>query len=281
MADHRPLFAAALPASAACAATIAWGVDLLGLVPFAALGAVIFVNNLVVGLTLGPVLLRLVLPRVAAWHLLWTDVMAPPPPAPPRRRLGGRADLGRRARGARRRARHLHAGSGGGELFRFGVGSSRPASLPASSPLLLVFLASVPGGDEPGPPGPRLRGCRFRHRGAEPTRSTAVDLALAPGETVVLLGASGAGKSTLCLAANGLVAPLRRAARSAAASSPAGRDTREHPPRSFAADVGVIFQDFESQLFCTTVELEAAFGPENLGVPRAAKSARASTRPSP
>ena len=32
---------------------------------------------------LGPVLLRLVRPRVAAWHLLWTDVMAPR--RPPRR----------------------------------------------------------------------------------------------------------------------------------------------------------------------------------------------------
>jgi energy-coupling factor transport system substrate-specific component len=80
--------AAALPASAVCAATIAWGVDLLGFVPFAVLGPVIFLNNLVVGIVLGPVLLRLLLPRVAAWHLLWSDVMPPSLPRPERVRLG-------------------------------------------------------------------------------------------------------------------------------------------------------------------------------------------------
>jgi energy-coupling factor transport system substrate-specific component len=74
--------AAALPASAACAATIAWGVDLLGFVPFAVLGPIIFLNNLVVGIVLGPILLRLLLPRVAAWHLLWSDVMELTPPRP-------------------------------------------------------------------------------------------------------------------------------------------------------------------------------------------------------
>ena len=80
--------AAAFPASAVCAATIAWGVDLLGFVPFAILGPVIFLNNLVVGIVLGPVLLRLLLPRVAAWHLLWSDIMTPAVLHPDRVRLG-------------------------------------------------------------------------------------------------------------------------------------------------------------------------------------------------
>jgi energy-coupling factor transport system ATP-binding protein len=30
----------------------------------------------------------------------------------------------------------------------------------------------------------------------------------------------------------------------------------------------MVFQDFEAQLFSTNVELEVAFGPENLGLPR-------------
>jgi energy-coupling factor transport system ATP-binding protein len=83
----------------------------------------------------------------------------------------------------------------------------------------------------------------------------------------VLLGASGAGKSTLCLAANGLVPHFLKGEFSGRVLA-AGRDTREHAPRTFADLVGVIFQDFESQLFCTTAELEAAFGPENLGLAR-------------
>jgi energy-coupling factor transport system ATP-binding protein len=107
----------------------------------------------------------------------------------------------------------------------------------------------------------------FRHRGAERPALDGVDFALAPGETVVLLGASGAGKSTLCLATNGLV-PHFLPGELTGHVVAAGLDTREHQPRSFAPLVGVIFQDFEAQLFSTTAELEAAFGPENLALPR-------------
>jgi energy-coupling factor transport system ATP-binding protein len=113
-----------------------------------------------------------------------------------------------------------------------------------------------------------FEGVTFRHRGADADALAGVDLAVAPGETVVVLGASGAGKSTLCLAANGLAPHFVRGTLGGRVLA-AGRDTREHQPRSFAADVGVVFQDFESQIFSSTVELEAAFGPENLGVPPA------------
>jgi energy-coupling factor transport system ATP-binding protein len=38
-------------------------------------------------------------------------------------------------------------------------------------------------------------------------------------------------------------------------------------PRELASRVGVLFQDFEAQLFSTRVDQEVAFGPENLGLP--------------
>ena len=107
----------------------------------------------------------------------------------------------------------------------------------------------------------------FRYDSGQSNALEEVTLALAGGETVVLLGASGAGKSTLCLAANGLVPHFLKGAFSGRVLV-GGRDTREHAPRTFAPLVGIIFQDFESQLFCTTAELEAAFGPENLGLAR-------------
>ena len=124
---------------------------------------------------------------------------------------------------------------------------------------------------DPGPdaraaaPVLSFEGVSFRHRGADGDALGGIDLAIAPGETVALLGASGAGKSTLCLAANGLVPHFVRGVLRGRVLA-AGRDTREHPPRSFAADIGVVFQDFESQIFSSTVELEAAFGPENLAI---------------
>ena len=115
-------------------------------------------------------------------------------------------------------------------------------------------------------PALALEGVTFRYRGAGEDALAGVDLQIALGETVVLLGASGAGKSTLCLAANGLAPHFVRGTLGGRVLA-AGRDTREHPPRSFAADIGVVFQDFESQIFASTVELEAAFCPENLGLP--------------
>src|ERR671911_514397 len=47
-----------------------------------------------------------------------------------------------------------------------------------------------------------------------------------------------------------------------------GRSTREGKVGEFAREVGLVFQDFEAQLFSTNVALEVAFGPENLGVER-------------
>jgi energy-coupling factor transport system ATP-binding protein len=94
-----------------------------------------------------------------------------------------------------------------------------------------------------------------------------VDLTVGRGETVVVLGASGAGKSTLCLTANGLV-PRFVPGEFSGQVTAGGRDTLQHPVASFAPLVGMVFQDFEAQLFATTVELEAAFGPENLALPR-------------
>ena len=64
-------------ASAVCAVWIAWFNDLLGNVPFAALGSIITVNNAIAGLVLGPFLLLVLYPRVKRWGLLWTEIMRP------------------------------------------------------------------------------------------------------------------------------------------------------------------------------------------------------------
>ncbi len=64
-------------ASAVCALWIAWFNDLIGFVPFAALGSIITVNNAIAGIVLGPILLLVLYPRVKRWGLLWTEIMDP------------------------------------------------------------------------------------------------------------------------------------------------------------------------------------------------------------
>ncbi|MGD9850831.1 MAG: energy-coupling factor transporter ATPase [Nitrospirales bacterium] len=61
-------------ASAACAGIIGWGVEALGLLPFVVLAPAIFFNNIVMGLLLGPPLLRFLYPRVQRWKLRFEDI---------------------------------------------------------------------------------------------------------------------------------------------------------------------------------------------------------------
>ena len=66
---------AALLGSMGCALTIAWGLELLGMVPFAALGTIIMLNNSIPSIVLGLPILMVLYPRVKKWDLLWTDVV--------------------------------------------------------------------------------------------------------------------------------------------------------------------------------------------------------------
>lgn len=61
----------------ACSLIIAWGVALLGLLPFTFSFIVILINNLVPILLLSVPLLILLYPRIKAWGLFWTDVVGP------------------------------------------------------------------------------------------------------------------------------------------------------------------------------------------------------------
>lgn len=72
----------------AIASAIGWGVDLLGLAPFAALGNIILVNNLLSSLALALPLVALLYPRVERAGLVWHDVMDLAPPPSGRRSMG-------------------------------------------------------------------------------------------------------------------------------------------------------------------------------------------------
>jgi energy-coupling factor transport system substrate-specific component len=67
----------ALLASAVCATFIAWGLELVGLVPFGVVGPIITLNNFLAAAVLGPFLLWLLYPRAKRWDILWTEIMEP------------------------------------------------------------------------------------------------------------------------------------------------------------------------------------------------------------
>jgi energy-coupling factor transport system ATP-binding protein len=103
--------------------------------------------------------------------------------------------------------------------------------------------------------------------GASPTPALRdIHLAVKAGEFLAVLGPTGAGKTTLCLALNGLV-PHSTGGAFRGDVWVAGRNTKTQPVAELATQVGVVFQDSESQLFNMTVEDEVAFGPESLGLP--------------
>ena len=93
-----------------------------------------------------------------------------------------------------------------------------------------------------------------------------LDLRVGQGEWLAVMGASDAGKTTLCLLLAGL-APHLTGGELTGRITVAGRDTADHPPPALTDVVGLLFQEPEIQLFNPTVELEVAWGLENLGLP--------------
>lgn len=76
-------------AAAACAVTVGWGLNLLGMLPFSLLANLILLNNFVVAAVLSPLLLAALYPRVKRAHLRDVDILGPAPVAGRGRRLLG------------------------------------------------------------------------------------------------------------------------------------------------------------------------------------------------
>lgn len=108
---------------------------------------------------------------------------------------------------------------------------------------------------------------RFRYRSLEEIVLDGVTLDVPEGEFLVIMGSNEAGKSTLISFFNGLI-PHYMKGPMAGDVFIQGKNTKEYSVPELAGEVGIVFQDFEAQLFSTNVELEVAFGPENFGVER-------------
>ena len=108
-----------------------------------------------------------------------------------------------------------------------------------------------------------IRGLIHRYDGV--TALEGIDLDVAPGEIVAVVGENGSGKTTLVKHLNGLLRPTTGSV------FVDGLDAATTRVSDLARHVGLVFQNPDTMLFAETVEEEVAFGLLNInpGAPRA------------
>lgn len=127
--------------------------------------------------------------------------------------------------------------------------------------------------DSPAVEALRLERVSFTYPDATTPALREVSLAVQQGEMVVIMGASGAGKSTLVKCLNRVI-PAFQTGHLTGDMSLFGQRLTHEKVGELAGTVGMVFQDFEAQLFSTTVRDEVIFGMEQLGVDPAAMQPR-------
>ena len=113
-----------------------------------------------------------------------------------------------------------------------------------------------------------IRNLAFTYK--DQTQGKALDglnLDINRGELLMILGPSGAGKTTLANCLNGIIPSMVRGKYEGTVTLN-GKEAAKQAVSHMARDIGLVFQDFENQLFSTNVRLEIAFSPENFSIPR-------------
>ncbi|MEM3506567.1 MAG: energy-coupling factor transporter ATPase [Candidatus Bathyarchaeia archaeon] len=95
-----------------------------------------------------------------------------------------------------------------------------------------------------------------------------INLRVKEGEFLAIMGKTGAGKTTLCLALNGIIPQFYENGKIEGEVIVDGLSTYNTPIQKLALSVGMVFQDFESQIFGVTVEEDIGFGLSNIGLPK-------------
>ncbi|NKB81433.1 MAG: ATP-binding cassette domain-containing protein [Nitrospirales bacterium] len=199
-------------ASMVCAGVVAWGVEFLGLLPFSILAPAIFLNNVVMGLLLGPPLLLFLYPRVKRWNLRFEDIRQTFP-------------------------HHDHS-------MKRWTPAPQTENLSAPHDNLSSMV--------------EINHLNFQYAHTSRFALHDVSLRINRGELVALIGRSGSGKSTLCYTLNGLIPQFLPGIMTGSVYVN-GMDTTHEPVWKQAETTGVVFQDFETQLISTNVEMELAY----------------------
>jgi energy-coupling factor transport system ATP-binding protein len=94
-----------------------------------------------------------------------------------------------------------------------------------------------------------------------------IKLRINKGEVFTIVGLSGSGKSTLCYCVCGIIPHVFDGEMQGEVLI-FGNSTKNMKLPAISTNVGIVFQDPDTQLFSPTAEDEIAFGPENLCVER-------------
>lgn len=109
------------------------------------------------------------------------------------------------------------------------------------------------------PPALQAESVWFAYREGQPALQ-GVDLSVAAGEYMALIGQNGAGKSTLAKHFNGLLRPEQ------GEILVNGQSARKQTVAQLSRSVGFVFQNPDHQIFSATTREEIAFGPRNQGL---------------
>lgn len=93
-----------------------------------------------------------------------------------------------------------------------------------------------------------------------------INLNIQKGESVIIQGLNGCGKSTLIKLLNGIIFPMEGSYtyQGHEITEKTLKDTRF--AKWFHQQMGYVFQNADTQLFCGSVEEEIAFGPTQMGL---------------
>ncbi|MGA2110646.1 MAG: energy-coupling factor transporter ATPase [Anaerolineales bacterium] len=111
----------------------------------------------------------------------------------------------------------------------------------------------------------KLRNVSFTYWQSDRPALQDVSLDISAGEFVVITGPTGAGKSTFLQLLNGLI-PHQIPGNLTGEVLIKGRSTKAASVAELSREVGMVFEDPDTQIVSLTVEDDVAFGPSNLGL---------------
>ena len=95
-----------------------------------------------------------------------------------------------------------------------------------------------------------------------------INFKIKAGEFVLITGPSGSGKSTLAYCLSGIIPHCIKNGKMNGTVIINGKNTKRVPLNELAREVGIVFQNPESQIFGMSVEEDIAFSLENLCYPK-------------